>query len=78
MSYKAVAQAAGQPNAYRAVGTIMSRNINPTVPCHRVIHANGRIGAYNRGGPTGKKDLLVSEGVSITQYSSGYYLAKTK
>ncbi len=61
MSYGQVAAAAGSPGAARAVGTIMSRNYDPTIPCHRVIRANGTPGAYNRGARK-KKKLLQQEG----------------
>lgn len=49
MSYKEVAEAAGRPRAYRAVGNILNKNYNPKIPCHRVIRSNGKIGGYNRG-----------------------------
>lgn len=63
-SYGEVAKAIGHPGAARAVGTIMKNNYDPTVPCHRVIRADGKIGAYNRGGPTKKLALLKAEGVA--------------
>jgi len=47
LSYKEVARRAGNPNAYRAVGTIMSRNKDKNVPCYRVIKSDGSIGGYN-------------------------------
>ena len=62
MTYKQVATKAGNPNAARAVGAIMRTNYDPTVPCHRVIHTSGVIGNYNRGGPTKKRAILMSEG----------------
>lgn len=49
MSYGDVARLAGHPRAARAVGSIMSHNFDPTVPCHRVVRADGKIGHYNRG-----------------------------
>ncbi len=49
MSYAEVADAAGYPGAFRAVGSLMSHNHNPKIPCHRVIHSDGRTGRYNRG-----------------------------
>lgn len=48
-TYKEIAQKAGHPRAYRAVGTILSQNYDPTIPCHRVIRSDGTIGKYNRG-----------------------------
>jgi methylated-DNA-[protein]-cysteine S-methyltransferase len=62
-TYGEVARAIGRPGAARAVGTIMKNNYDPTVPCHRVIRGDGKIGAYNRGGPTKKRALLKAEGV---------------
>jgi O-6-methylguanine DNA methyltransferase len=46
LSYGEVAKLAGSPNASRAVGTIMRNNFDPTVPCHRVVRADGVIGEY--------------------------------
>ncbi len=47
LSYKEVAQKAGNKNASRAVGTIMSKNQDKNIPCHRVIRSNGKLGQYN-------------------------------
>jgi O-6-methylguanine DNA methyltransferase len=65
-TYGQVAAAIGRPGAARAVGTIMKNNYDPTVPCHRVIRSDGKIGAYNRGGPLKKRALLRAEGVKGT------------
>lgn len=65
MTYKQVATKAGNPRAARAVGAIMRTNYDPTVPCHRVIHTSGMIGNYNRGGPSRKREILLSEGVKL-------------
>jgi len=62
MTYKEVAAKAGKPGAARAVGTLMSHNYNPAVPCHRVVRSDGRIGDYNRGGAPRKLELLWEEG----------------
>lgn len=62
LSYGEVAKVAGSPGAARAVGTIMKNNYDKTIPCHRVINADGKIGAYNRGGPEMKRKLLQEEG----------------
>lgn len=61
LTYKQVAAKAGKPNAARAVGTIMSKNFDPSVPCHRVVRTDGTIGGYNRGGPAKKFELLLME-----------------
>ena len=61
-SYSAVARLAGNPKAVRAVGTACATNPLPlVVPCHRVIHSDGRIGRY-LGGPDAKRTLLTLEG----------------
>lgn len=64
-SYGEVAQVIGYPGAARAVGTVMKNNYDPTVPCHRVIRADGKIGNYNRGGESRKRALLKTEGALI-------------
>jgi len=62
MTYAQVAAIAGSPGAARSVGSIMKNNYDPTVPCHRVIRSDGRVGEYNRGGPKMKEQLLLKEG----------------
>jgi O-6-methylguanine DNA methyltransferase len=62
MTYKEVAKRAGSPGAARAVGTLMKANFDPKIPCHRVIRSDGKIGDYNRGGPSAKRALLEKEG----------------
>ena len=61
MTYKQVARLAGSPNASRAVGSYMSKNYDPSVPCHRVIRSDGKMGGYNRGGISAKEALLSKE-----------------
>jgi methylated-DNA-[protein]-cysteine S-methyltransferase len=57
-TYGQVAQLVGNPNAVRAVGTACATNPLPVVvPCHRVLKADGRPGAYV-GGPAAKMTLL--------------------
>lgn len=65
LTYGEVAALAGSPGAARAVGTIMSKNYDKDVPCHRVIGANGSLGGYNRGGVERKRKLLQKEGVVL-------------
>ncbi|HSX24731.1 MAG TPA: MGMT family protein [Candidatus Andersenbacteria bacterium] len=67
MTYGQVAELAGSPNAYRAVGSIMKHNYDPTIPCHRVIKADGTLGQYNRGAER-KAKLLKQEGVTMDMY----------
>ena len=62
-SYGEVARAIGYLGAARAVGTVMKNNHDPSVPCHRVIRADGSLGGYNRnGGEHAKRRLLEKEG----------------
>ena len=61
ITYKEVAMRAKSPKAYRAVGSIVAKNFDPTVPCHRVIKSDGSPGNYNRG-IKNKIKLLRTEG----------------
>lgn len=58
MTYGQVAALAGNAQAARAVGMILSKNFDASIPCHRVIKANGEIGGYNRGSENKAKILL--------------------
>ena len=51
----------------RAVGQALKRNpYAPIVPCHRVIHTDGRIGGYAGVRDSKKKiKLLKKEGIKI-------------
>ena len=49
LTYKEVAIAAGRPQAFRAVGNILNKNYDPSIPCHRIIRSDGKTGGYNRG-----------------------------
>lgn len=61
VSYAAVALAAGNPKAVRAVGTACATNPLPVVlPCHRVVRSDGAIGQYV-GGTEAKRTLLTLE-----------------
>jgi methylated-DNA-[protein]-cysteine S-methyltransferase len=62
MTYGTVAKKAGNAKAARAVGAYMRANYDLTVPCHRVIRSDGKIGDYNRGGEKAKRALLIKEG----------------
>jgi O-6-methylguanine DNA methyltransferase len=64
LTYREVAELAGHPKAFRAVGNILNKNYNPEIPCHRVIRSDGKIGGYNRGAEK-KESLLCSENVII-------------
>ncbi len=62
MTYGQVAAAAGRPGAARAVGTIMSHNDDKTVPCHRVVRADGKPSGYNGINGPSREALLRKEG----------------
>jgi O-6-methylguanine DNA methyltransferase len=64
-TYKLLAKAIGKPGAARAVGKLLNSNPYPIiVPCHRIIHSDGRIGGYSNGVER-KTNLLISEEVVI-------------
>lgn len=67
-TYKALASVCGI--SPREVGRILSKNPSPiTVPCHRVVRADGSVGGYTWRGKidTKKKILLLrAEGLEIT------------
>ena len=63
-TYGDVAQVAGRPRAWRAVGTIMRTCDQPGVPCHRVIASGGRLGGYG-GSEALKAALLRAEGILV-------------
>ena len=57
-SYQQVAQAAGVPNACRAVGNAIAKNpVAYLIPCHRVIRKTGEFGAF-RWGHARKRTLI--------------------
>ncbi|MCX6766663.1 MAG: MGMT family protein [Candidatus Moranbacteria bacterium] len=69
LTYKEVATRAGNPKAARAVGNILNKyyldctkNKKPTIPCHRVIRSDGKIGGYAKGEKE-KRKLLQEEKV---------------
>jgi methylated-DNA-[protein]-cysteine S-methyltransferase len=66
LTYKSVAQKAGSPKAYRAVGNILNKSASwrTKIPCHRVIKSDGRIGGY-RYGKNKKASLLKKEGIKL-------------
>ncbi|GAA4660055.1 hypothetical protein GCM10023262_04740 [Bartonella pachyuromydis] len=61
ISYKALAQHIGKPNAFRAVANACACNeLALIIPCHRVVCKNGFISGY-RWGTWRKKILLQRE-----------------
>jgi methylated-DNA-[protein]-cysteine S-methyltransferase len=64
MTYKQVALKLGKPGSSRAVGTALSKNYDPRIPCHRVIRSDGKMGGYNRG-IQNKIKILKEEGALL-------------
>ena len=62
LTYAEVARKAGNPKASRSVGSIMKKNYDLDIPCHRVIRSDGEMGGYNRGGIKKKLEILIKEG----------------
>jgi len=59
LSYKELAEKAGFPLAWRAVGTALGHNpVMLVVPCHRIIKSDGSIG--NFGGGVKVKEFLLN------------------
>ncbi|MFP3906076.1 MAG: methylated-DNA--[protein]-cysteine S-methyltransferase, partial [Acidimicrobiales bacterium] len=64
VSYAELAARAGNPQAFRAVGSAMATNPIPiVVPCHRVLRTGGGLGGY-AGGLEVKRWLLDLEGAA--------------
>lgn len=66
LTYKQVAEEAGNGKAARAVANVMATNFDLTIPCHRVIRSDGGLGGYNRGGTVEKHAILESEGYKFS------------
>ena len=67
LTYKQVAEKAGNSKAYRTVGNILNlyyrlciKKGSKTIPCHRVIRNDGKLGGYVLG-ERKKKELLNKE-----------------
>ena len=67
-TYGQVALLAGRPRSARYVGYALHGNPRPgQIPCHRVVFADGRIcEGFAFGGPEVQRDLLLGEGVTLT------------
>ncbi len=67
-TYQWVAEKLGNSNAARAVGKALSKNPYPiTIPCHRVIRKDGKLGGYIWG-VSRKKAILEAEKAPVAQY----------
>ena len=66
-TYSEIAKAIGKPKSFRAVANAVAKNpFPPTIPCHRVVRADGSLGGYSgKGGLKTKKKLLKKEGFSF-------------
>lgn len=63
-TYRRIAEAIGQPDAARAVGTAIGSNpLALLIPCHRVIRETGAISGY-RWGAGRKRGLIAWEGAA--------------
>ena len=67
LTYSQVAAKAGNSKASRAVGNIMAKNQDKSVPCHRVVKSDGSIGMYNGLRGKSKMEILKKEGVKFTE-----------
>lgn len=67
VTYKELAQKIGKPKAVRAVANAVGANpCAPTIPCHRVVRNDGKLGGYSGGGGIKtKRTLLIKEGIKI-------------
>lgn len=66
-TYGWIARRVGKPKAARAVGQALGKNpFAPTVPCHRVVGADGRLTGYSgAGGVKAKRRMLLKEGALL-------------
>lgn len=66
-TYGQIAELAGDKNMARAVGNALRKNpYADSVPCHRVVNAQGRLtGAFAFDGGAGQAELLRAEGVEV-------------
>ena len=63
-TYGQVARLAGMPRSARLVGYAMASCQDPTVPCHRVVRADGS--TTPAFGPGVQRAMLEAEGVPFT------------
>jgi len=56
VSYGTLARFCGNPNAARAIGSVMAANpLSLIIPCHRVIKSDGTLGQFSAPGGTKTK-----------------------
>ena len=63
-TYKEIATDLKKPNSARAIANACAKNpYPPTIPCHRVIRSDGKLGGYSGSrGVKMKEKLLKKEG----------------
>lgn len=68
-TYSQVAEMLGNKNLARAVGNALHNNPDySTIPCHRVVKANGKLAEnYAFGGIDGQRKRLLDEGVAVSE-----------
>lgn len=66
-TYGQIAALVGQPRRARYVGYALHVNPQPgTIPCHRIVFADGRLAqGFAFGGPDAQRELLEAEGVAF-------------
>lgn len=65
-SYGAIARLFGNPRLARVVGYAMRACGDPSVPCHRVVHRDGRLPAsFGVGGSAAQSAMLRAEHVGF-------------
>ena len=71
-SYGDLARETGAPKAARAVGNVMKSNRCPlVVPCHRVVHGDGRIGQFSAPQGVSMKLRLLSMEAASSGFARG-------
>ena len=70
VTYQDIARYINHPKAFRAVGnTLHSYPSTITIPCHRVVNAQGRLAVhFGFKGQDGQRSLLEKEGVVVIDY----------
>ena len=67
ITYKEIAIKLNKPNSARAIANACAKNpYAPSIPCHRVIRSDGKLGGYSGpGGVKTKEKLLKKEGFLV-------------
>lgn len=66
LSYKQLAQAVDCASVRHVASRLRFNNDHPQVPCHRVVHADGRVGGWFGCNPSEPKcELLRGEGIEL-------------